>query len=125
MTTKLDSFTRQYIETAFWSTNDESTEQGGEPLEANYSASDLAPETLAAMIADCAKFQEQNAAIMDMDGCQDAETCGHDFWLTRNGHGAGFWDGDYLEAVGDALTAAAKGFGECNLYVGDDGQIYL
>jgi hypothetical protein len=49
---------------------------------------------------------------------------GHDFWLTRNGHGAGFWDGDLSEDVGNALTEAAKKFGECHLYVGDDGQIY-
>jgi len=32
---------------------------------------------------------------------------GHDFWLTRNGHGAGFWDGDWPE-TGDALTEASK-----------------
>lgn len=35
---------------------------------------------------------------------------GHDFWLTRNGHGAGFWDRDELGPIGeereqyDALT---------------------
>lgn len=22
---------------------------------------------------------------------------GHDLWLTRNGHGAGFWDGDWRD----------------------------
>lgn len=25
----------------------------------------------------------------------ECERIGHDFWLTRNGHGAGFWDGDW------------------------------
>lgn len=34
----------------------------------------------------------------------------HDFFLTRNGHGAGFWDGNY--ECGDELTAIAEGFGE-------------
>lgn len=29
--TSLDSFTRAYIETALWSSNDESDESGGEP----------------------------------------------------------------------------------------------
>lgn len=34
----------------------------------------------------------------------------HDFFLTRNGHGAGFWDGDYER--GDELTTITKSFGE-------------
>jgi hypothetical protein len=48
---------------------------------------------------------------------------GHDFWLTRNGHGAGFWDrfsDGEGEAYGRALTEAAKPYGSTNLYVGDD-----
>ena len=48
----------------------------------------------------------------------------HDFWLTRNGHGTGFWDGDYPE-TGDRLTELAKKFGECNLYVTDDNEIEI
>lgn len=46
-----------------------------------------------------------------------------DFWLTRNGHGVGFWDRD-VGAVGDRLTKACKKFGETYLYVGDDGKIH-
>ena len=49
---------------------------------------------------------------------------GHDFWLTRNGHGAGFWDRGLGEA-GKKLTDAAHAFGECNLYLGDDDVIHL
>ena len=39
---------------------------------------------------------------------------GHDLWLTRNGHGAGFWDRKELEEgdLGDKLTAIAKGMKE-------------
>jgi hypothetical protein len=48
---------------------------------------------------------------------------GHDFWLTRNGTGAGFWDGDWFE--GEKLTEAAKAFGNFDLMVDhDDGTIY-
>jgi hypothetical protein len=52
---------------------------------------------------------------------------GHDFWLTRNGHGAGFWDRTPLEKgkLGDELTKLCKAFGESDLYWGDDGGIYL
>lgn len=39
---------------------------------------------------------------------------GHDFWLTRQGHGVGFWARKELtESLGKALTAEAKKFGEC------------
>lgn len=51
------------------------------------------------------------------------ELAGHDFWLTRNGHGVGFWDRG-LGELGDKLTEAAKTFGEVNLYLGDDELVH-
>src|SRR5215213_9921810 len=48
---------------------------------------------------------------------------GHDFWLTRNRHGAGFWDRG-LGDLSNRLSDASKVYGEVDLYVGDDGQIY-
>lgn len=100
-----------------------------EPMDNNYSAQDLAPETFARMVADCREFQLKctyelvRAEYGNLDH-SDLEMAGHDFWLTRNGHGAGFWDGDLEESLGEALTKAAKEFGEFNLYVGDDGKLY-
>lgn len=35
-----------------------------------------------------------------------------DFWLTRQGHGCGFWDGKYPDEIGEALSDIARGFGE-------------
>jgi hypothetical protein len=35
---------------------------------------------------------------------------GHDLFLTTQGHGAGFWDGDYVEPQGKLLTATAQAF---------------
>lgn len=125
---RFDEFTLAYIECALWSTNDESNEAGGDPLEDNYGPEDIAGETLETMLADCKRFQEENADDID-DGPDDGdynswERAGHDFWLTRNGHGAGFWDGDWEEAAGERLTEASKAFGEVYLYVGDNGTIY-
>ena len=118
MQTMLDA----YIECALWSTADESTPEGGEPLDQNYSASDLAPETLAEMASDCERFAKVNEAFI---GDAPEYQVGHDLWLTRNGHGAGFWDRDAdLYANQDALTEAARAMGEIYLYVGDDGLIY-
>jgi len=119
----LDVFTTQYIVTALWS----STDDNDKPLDDDYSTQDISQECLDQMIADCAKFQaENNAEIHKCLGsfADNLSTAGHDFWLTRNGHGAGFWDGDWPQEVGERLTKASKAFGEFNLYVGDDGQIY-
>jgi hypothetical protein len=69
---------------------------------------------------DCADFQAANAEdLTEIDSAQ----AGHDFWLTRNRHGAGFWDRGY-GAVGDRLTAAAHAYGSVDLYAGDDNLIY-
>lgn len=116
---RLDEFTAQYIETALWSSTDESDESGGNPLEDNYSVDNIAEEAIAEMKADCEKFQEMAGEMID----GRESDAGHDFWLTRNGHGAGFWDGDWPEH-GDALTAISEKFGETSLYVGDDGAVY-
>ena len=115
----MDKFLQAYIVAALWSSTDESTPEGGDFLDANYGVDDLAPETLEKMKADCARFQAENA--QDIKGYE--EQAGHDFWLTRCGHGAGFWDGDWPE-VGDRLTDACKTYPEVILYVGDDGLIY-
>lgn len=126
---ELDEFTRAYIETALWSSSD-----GEEALDANYDKGDIADETLAKMVEDCRLFQEQNGETIRA-AIETGEVkfgpdfgpmgrAGHDFWLTREGHGAGFWDGDWPEEAGKKLTEASKKFGSFDLCVGDDGKIY-
>jgi hypothetical protein len=123
---EFDEFTHGYIETALWSSNDESDPSGGQPLDANYDIRDLSPSCLQAMTEDCAKFQAENAELLaaasEQDG-QDGFRQGHDFWLTRCGHGAGYWDGDY-PTTGDGLTEASEAWGNVDIYVGDDDMIY-
>lgn len=123
-----EQFIASYIETALWATNDDD----GSPLDsAKYADAELADSTLERFKADCAAFSAKYAAIVaELDDSvlrsfPPDTHIPHDFWLTRNGHGAGFWDGDYPKAQGDALTALAHSFGECDLYVGDDGKVYV
>ena len=116
----MDKFLVAYIEAALWSSMDESTPEGGEPLDKNYGIGDLAPETLKKMRVDCERFQDENADDILYYEMQ----AGHDFWLTRNGHGAGFWDDGWSKEVGDRLTHACRAYPEVNLYLGDDGLIY-
>jgi hypothetical protein len=118
--TKLDPFTRSYIETMLW----ESTggPNGDTPLDRNYTAEDFDPKTLKRIIADCAAFQEECAEWYD-----DSKQAGHDFWLTRVGAGAGFWDGDYPEPQATLLTNASKRFGHVDVVEGEYGvgPLYL
>lgn len=120
----LDPFTRAYIECGLWTTHDDD-----EFLDARYSLADLAPATIERAVADCAAFQTAHAddiakAPATADGSTGIAHAGHDLWLTRNGHGAGYWDGDYPKAVGERLTEAARALGGCDFYVGDDDLIY-
>jgi len=121
---EIDSFTSAYIECAFWSSHFDCVGSANV-----YGAEDLAPETLAQIVKDCRRFQLENYDVLEAEYLSDLPLAnvthaGHDFWLTRNGHGAGFWDGDWSKANGEKLTEACKAFGEVELYVGDDGKIY-
>ena len=67
-------------------------------------------------VIDCLSFFSRISCYLE-DG--ELARAGHDFWLTRNGHGAGFWDGD-LPVYGDLFTKIAKGYGEVDAHYGVD-----
>lgn len=120
MTTAIhtDRFTDAYLACALWS----STDDNGEPLDGSYDLSDISEATLLQAKEDCEAFQRDNWDDIERSR-ESLEQAGHDFWLTRNGHGAGFWDRG-LGDIGTRLTAASKVYGSVDLYIGDDGKIY-
>lgn len=109
----LDRFTQGYIEAIFW-LNTEGEFDG-------LTFDDLAPNALVYVVGDCADFQRDNAK--DLNDIDDHQA-GVDYWLTRNRHGAGYWDRGHGDA-GKRLTEAAHQAGSQDAYVGDDGLIYL
>lgn len=109
-----------YIECALWTSTHEGDESGGVPLDENYDREDIAPNTHARMREDVKSFAEEH--VKEIGG--EWIRAGHDFWLTRNGHGAGFWYGDWPEKIGETLTKASKVYGSAYLYVGDDGKVH-
>lgn len=119
----LDEFTQGYFECAFFC--GVSNEEGTDDIPINLDM--LSPETWDRMVTDCNDFQLGNAAALAGAISHEAYTmrqAGTDFWFTRNGHGAGYSDrelGDFEEPL---ETAAVKA-GECDLYLGDDGTLYL
>ena len=126
---KLDSFTSSYITCALWSSMDNLESNGGDPLDKKYTIEDIESSTLKKMVMDCQNFKLKYEELYDRGDWSDDEA-GHDFWLTRNGHGTGFWDRGYgneeKEEIGKQLTQAAKSYGTFDLYLGDgkyDGMI--
>ena len=111
----ITNLVRQYLETALWS----STDEEGSPLDDQFDIDDFAPEAVQQAEKDCHSFITHNDV-----GDLDDGAVGHDFWLTRNHHGAGFWDRG-LGALGDRLTKEAHVYGSCDVYVGDDGKLHL
>ena len=110
-----------YIACALWAGLDYRDGDYPDPLDSNYGASDVSPSALESILVEVSDFVSANRA--DLEGW-DPEQAGHDFYLTRNRHGAGFWDRGRGDA-GDRLTEAAHVYGSSEFYVGDDDALYV
>lgn len=98
-------------------------ENGGECLQSDgvldsyASAENISVEDMGTMAEDVDNFLEMITPYFKFfDNRIDvsAKQMGHDFSLTRNGHGAGFWDRG-TGALGDWLTRCAQSFGTSSL----------
>jgi hypothetical protein len=120
-TKTVDTITQAYLECALWA---DLSDEDGNPLD-EYGISDIAPETLAQAVSDVSSFLAACDSELGKDWreCWDDEQIGHDFWLTRNRHGAGFWDRDLPYCM--SLSNISNSFDELSLYVGDDNLIYF
>ena len=111
---------KAYVECALWS----SLDNDDLPLDDRFCLEDIDGESQEEIVYDIYGFlcvlQEQNIPWRDE---WTLEEFGHDFWLTRNGHGTGFWDRG--RSLGGVLTKWAKVFGEQYLYVGEYGELHV
>lgn len=133
---QIDIITKHYLVALLWAmpANDDNETPG-----AGIALRDLPLCTLAKARKDVTDFVYHCGALFDQamecfnDGygaMTSAEAAfGHDFALTRNGHGVGFWDRSdegLPQFLGDALTRVCqKHFKESDLYIGDDGKAYF
>lgn len=132
-----DPFLRAYLECAEWCGLSDSPycsecgEEGDvcptcgedvvserEALESSVSP-EWSSESLKRAEEDCKAFQTECAH--DLEG-EALTRAGHDFFLTRNQHGAGFWDGDYTRVKGERLTAACRPYGETSVSFDADSE---
>lgn len=115
-----------YLDAALWS----SVGDDEKPLDENYTTDDIAPEAIEEARKDVNNFLDENEKDpRRWSGAYDFDRIGHDFWLTRNRHGTGFWDreapGTELGEIGKRLTDSAHVYRSSDAYVGDDGKVYL
>jgi hypothetical protein len=118
MSKAFERFVSSYLETALWASFDEA----GNSLRDyhNLDADDMPPDALAEARADCEAFWGEHQEDIEANPSR----AGHDFFLTRNRHGAGFWDGDWPQDVGRRLTEASHVYGTWELALDDSGTVY-
>ena len=113
MKINIDLFVQAYLHTASW-VECESGEN-----------TNFTPEAINIARKDCEWFigrvnQEFGSTdIISREGQDVHYVAAHDLYLTRNGHGAGFWDSpeDYGgQENADRLTKIAHDMGECQAY---------
>jgi len=103
----LDTVSRGYIQAVYFTDTGEADQPDSD--------ADVDERFNFIVLSDCAEFLNycQHNGLLDEYAALPSATWdsfGIDFWLTRNGHGAGFWDRGYGE-LGGKLTDAAKNFG--------------
>ena len=120
-TADLKEFIGGYMEAIFFTEDEEIGESG---------VDELSLPAKASIVSDCAAFylankQDLNDAYSNHK--YNFDQAGRDFWLTRNGHGIGFWDRGMGE-VGQNLSDAC-GFGtdfyEKYVYRGADNLVHI
>lgn len=112
----IDSFCLGYLKAAEWLYPEDEPEAEGWSQRAIITARTL-----------CSAFQDQQALLLErfrtLTG-RDDESCGHDYYLSSNGHGVGFDDREGAGDTGQALTDSCLYTGK-DLYRGDDGLLYF
>jgi hypothetical protein len=142
LTIEMEDIIDGYVTALLWANAWQDSESEGEPELAEgahheYDLSSFSESDQASIREDVEAFVVSNAEDIaewvrrKCDGYTYSDTSelrdiargvGHDFLLTRSGHGAGFWDRGMGE-LGDWLSAAARPFGDTNVLITADGPV--
>lgn len=135
---QIETITKHYLIALLWAMpGDDDWENPGDDI----AIEDLPPETIQKATNDVVAFVASCGVLFDMaiecyndgygqhpDFGSAEASFGCDFALTRNGHGAGFWDRDnegLPRVLGEALTRVCKGFPARNLHLGGNGMVHF
>lgn len=111
-----------YAVAALWSSTN--PDKGDAPLDQDYSVTDIDPASMEKMRQDVERFMSENKEALEASELEP-DQIGHDFWLSRNGHGSGFFARGLEWSIEKQLMEASHDFGECYLYVGDDEKVHV
>lgn len=136
---EMEEWFTSYVGCALWSSHNYDSDadsksfdpDASESMDGDYDSDDLTPESAAScredivdFIHSCTSQGIDLAAIGGNPQWGAHEQHAHDLWLTRNGHGAGFWDRGYGE-VGDKLSEIAKLMGSKDASPAGDGKVVI
>jgi hypothetical protein len=121
----LDAIVKGYLDCQLWAGID--TDREDTKLDANYCRHDINPDYVDRVRKELLEVVTAHPLAVRMylnarerTGYDRNELFGHDFYLTRERHGAGFWDRG-LGEVGDYLTKIAHSYG-CAELLFDNGN---
>ena len=111
----LETMVDHYLIAALWS----STDDDGEQFENMFFPDAIDESSRNQATEDCKSFIELAGTLL---ANWSPEQVGLDFWLSRNGHGAGFFDRTHIadKETCKALQKIARTFKELNVYTNDN-----
>ena len=123
-----------FLITLLWSSSDDE----GEPLDREYSISDIddPDNAIDRVLCQFKSMVEEDPILISLENIieltgNDSDRIAHDLCLTINHHGAGFWDGDYSPDrigsgfIGDRLTEISHSFTEIGLYANNSDRLSI
>ena len=122
MMSSLDEFLKGYFEAmGFTATTDDEEEKA--LWTSSYSAEDvlkvIPEDSFKSLCEDCVGFLMECWKAGQTEILSSMNRAGHHFHYTRNGHGTGFWEGEWEN--GDALSGIAEVYGTAELW-GQQGE---
>lgn len=118
---ELDTILNSYLEAAIWTEEEKLSEETEGSEDVDFNIHNFTPESRYKALEDIKEF------LMDCENSDELieklglEQVGIDLWLSRNGHGSGFFDRDY-EGADKAQKCAAK-LGTITLFVNEDKEL--
>ena len=104
-----------YLETAIWAEESDENDLQGKTIQ------DIDKNSKANSAIEIYQFlQKAQQEASDELNTYDEEAIGHNLWLSRNGHGAGFFDDN-----NDKLQNLARNMKPVDIYLGNDNKIYI
>ena len=104
-----------YLETAIWAEESDENDLQGKTIQ------EIDKNSKANSAIEIYQFlQKAQQEASDELNTYDEEAIGHNLWLSRNGHGAGFFDDN-----NDKLQNLARNMKPVDIYLGNDNKIYI